>query len=240
MKTLLIVIIGIIVLAVLVEIGVVLFYLHKSSGLIKETKAFSRDTAADRSTCSEHILILGDSLGIGVGADIPEESIAGRVAADHKNACIKNISVSGAKVVDIKEQLKALGADEKFDMILLFGGGNDIVQLSKASDVHVDLQLLLLSLKKHSPNIIFTACGNVGLAPAFIFPLDIFYTSRSKEFLGQFRAISDMEGVYFVDLYHEKKEDPFEADPKKFYARDGFHPSTSGYGIWYEQIKRGF
>ena len=240
MKTILIIIAVIIVLAVIVEIGVILFYIHKSSGLIKESKSFSRNTVENGSVCSEHILILGDSLGVGVGAAIPEESIAGRVAADHKNTCIKNISVSGAKIANIKDQLEAIGADEKFDAILLFGGGNDIVQLSKLPDVLLQLQSLLLSLRKHSHKIIFTACGNVGLAPAFIFPLDVFYTGRAKEFLGQFKVISDMEGIYFVDLYHEKKEDPFEADPKKFYERDGFHPSSAGYEIWYEKIKRGF
>lgn len=240
MKTLLIVGIGIIVLAVLVEMGVLLFYLHKSSSLIKEAKVFNRDTAANGSKCSEHILILGDSLGVGVGATVPEESVAGRVAAEHINACIKNISVSGAKVGEIKDQLSVIGTDEKFDSILLFGGGNDVVQLTRLSDILPDLQHLLLSLKKHSQKIIFTTSGNIGLAPAFIFPLDIFYTRRAKEFLGEFRTMSKIEGVYFVDLYHEKKDDPFESDPNKFYARDRFHPSTAGYAVWYEQIKRGF
>src|SRR5277367_6022713 len=44
------------------------------------------------------VLILGDSTGVGVGASMPEESIAGLLAADYPQADVVNISESGARI----------------------------------------------------------------------------------------------------------------------------------------------
>jgi lysophospholipase L1-like esterase len=41
----------------------------------------------------------------------------------------------------------------------------------------------------------------------------------------------------FVDLFHERDNDPFLKDPDRFFAPDYLHPSNDGYGLWYDALK---
>ena len=75
------------------------------------------------------VLILGDSTGVGVGASLPEESIAGLLAADYPQADVVNISESGARIAEAIDQAKRCNAAAMhFDVAILHVGGNDIVR----------------------------------------------------------------------------------------------------------------
>lgn len=43
--------------------------------------------------------------------------------------------------------------------------------------------------------------------------------------------------VTYIDLYEERNKDEFLKDPKKYFAKDMFHPSSDGYGLWYKKFK---
>ena len=65
-------------------------------------RRFERRLSARRAA----MLILGDSTGVGVGATLPEESIAGLLAADYPDADIVNVAVSGTRVADAIAQVR--------------------------------------------------------------------------------------------------------------------------------------
>src|SRR3982751_910398 len=65
------------------------------------------------------VLVLGDSTGVGLGATHPEDSIAGRLGAEHPRARITNHAAIGARFEDIPAQLEAAqqsARTESFDL----------------------------------------------------------------------------------------------------------------------------
>ena len=219
---------------VLVFQGIRVYRLIKISKMLVETaKPFSHTP----STFSKKVLILGDSLGVGVGSLKQEDTIAGRLHADYPNVYIKNLSVSGYKIIDALNVINTLPDNEEFDVVLLQIGGNDIVKGMSLSNSNKNLKVLLDKAKSHSRKVIFLTSGSVGFAPIFPQPFDWFYDRKSKIYLDSFEKIAKEVGVTRIDLYASREDDPFLKNIDLYYAKDVFHPSGDGYGLWYEKIK---
>ncbi|MDP2819885.1 MAG: SGNH/GDSL hydrolase family protein [Polaromonas sp.] len=65
-------------------------------------------------------------------------SLAGLIARDHPSLKIVNRAKDGAKLADIARQLDMPG-DERFDAILVLGGGNDVIRLTPASSLEENI-----------------------------------------------------------------------------------------------------
>lgn len=183
------------------------------------------------------LLVVGDSTGVGTGADRPLDSIAGRIYRDFPFVEIINKSDDGAKIRDVLTQLNTI-ENEKFDIVLVQVGGNDILRFTDLDRLKDLITILLKAARQKSRNIIFISTGNVGLAPAFFPPLSWLYTYRTRQVRSVFMKVSQKLRVEYVDLFKEKKEDPFLTDPEKFYAVDFLHPGSEGYRLWYEELKK--
>jgi lysophospholipase L1-like esterase len=192
---------------------------------------------AQRPGASKSLLIVGDSTGVGTGSARPQDSIAGRMAAEFKDVNITNLSRNGAKVRDVYEQLQGTG-DRSFDVILIHAGANDILYFSPLKRIRESVRALLESARKKRTHVIFLSNGNLGRAPAFFPPLSWIYTSRARKVRQLFMDAAEEYGVEYVDLFREKGDDPFSADPDRFYARDFLHPGSEGYRYWYREIKK--
>ena len=191
---------------------------------------------AQRPGASKSLLIVGDSTGVGTGAARPQESIAGRIADEFKNVNITNLSRNGAMVRDVYEQLRGTG-ERSFDVILMHAGANDTLYFSPLERLRESVQILLETARTKGDHVIFLSNGNLGLAPAFFPPLSWIYTSRARKVRRLFMDVAAEYGVEYVDLFREKGDDPFSADPDRFYARDFLHPGSEGYRYWYREIK---
>ena len=51
-----------------------------------------------------------------------------------------------------------------------------------------------------------------------------------------YRRIAAEKGVAYVDLFHERADDPFRGE-HSFYGRDLLHLSEAGYGVWYADVR---
>jgi hypothetical protein len=87
---------------VLLEVAVFLRGVDRARRFAKAGQRFERRLSAKGAT----VLILGDSTGVGVGATLPEESIAGLLAADYPDADIVNVAVSGTRVAGAIAQVR--------------------------------------------------------------------------------------------------------------------------------------
>ena len=184
----------------------------------------------------KRILILGDSTGVGTGADDPADSIAGRIAREFPFVEIINTSADGARASDVLEQLNSR-EDRVFDMVLVQVGGNDILRFTDFKALRDTVAEIFQSAYRITPKVIFMSTGNVGSSPAFFPPLNWIYTDRTRTVRSIFLIISREKGVEYVDLFREKAEDPFQDDPKRYFAGDLLHPGSDGYGLWYEELK---
>ncbi len=184
----------------------------------------------------KRMLIVGDSTGVGTGADDPADSIAGRIAHDFPGIEIVNKSDDGARVSDVLEQLNSLD-DGIFDLVLVQAGGNDILRFTNLDTLKAALVDVLHQAFQVAPEVIFMSTGNVGSAPAFFPPIDWLYTERARKVRSLFLLVSREKGVDYVDLFREEADDPFLEDPKRYFAPDLLHPGSDGYGLWYEELR---
>jgi len=199
--------------------------------------AASMPYEVQRPEATQSLLIVGDSTGVGTGADTPENSIAGRIASDFTNTTIVNLSGNGAKVRDVCAQLQETGG-RTFDLVIVHAGANDVLYFSPIKTLRESVAIMLESARRKADHVIFLSSGNIGLAPAFFPPINWIYTCRTRKVRRILMESAAERGIEYVDLFREKGDDPFSVNPDLFYARDFLHPGSEGYRYWYEEIKK--
>lgn len=203
-----------------------------SQKLVVSTVAFEL-TSTDLTTT---VLVLGDSTAVGVGASSPEFSVPGFLASEVRATYLENRGVSGARVVDLAEQLQKTSLPS-YEYILIQIGGNDVVARHNPQVVAQELLTILEKLPPHK-KLIVQMCGDVGVAPLLPWYVRPYYTHKTLAFHDAFETtVTDFGGTY-VNLYLPKTQDPFAIRPEVYFSADGFHPSSTGYASWFEILKK--
>jgi lysophospholipase L1-like esterase len=185
---------------------------------------------------SKTLLILGDSTAVGVGVDKIEDSVPALLSDKLKVTYTENNSVSGAKVSDLKDQLQNIKL-KNYDYILIQIGGNDIVAREDVDKVGKGLGDLIQILPKDA-KVIVQMCGGVGVATLMPWFVRGYYTSLSLKYHTVFEKITKENGAVYINLYEDPKTDPFLKFPGIYLAKDGFHPSSSGYKLWFSKLEK--
>jgi lysophospholipase L1-like esterase len=184
------------------------------------------------------MLIVGDSTAVGTGAESPEDSIAGRIAADFPSTRIDNLGRNGALTRAVTEQLRSAPRD-RYDLVLIQIGGNDALRFTAADTLRKHIDAALDAATERGQHVGIMSTGRLGVAPALPWPLAPLLTWRSEIVRGVFMEAAAEHGARYVDLFVDPGHDnPFLEEPHKYHADDGLHPSSSGYGAWYAQLRR--
>ena len=205
-------------------------FIDIGKGLAAKAVPFERvDKNAESS-----ILIIGDSTVVGTGASDPTQSIAGRVGEVFPESSIVNMGTNGAKTVDLIPKLRDL--ESRYDLIMIHIGGNDVVRFTSYEQVKDSIEEVLRLAKTKSDRVTITSTGNVGTALLLPFGSRWIFEKRTRRVRDIFmKAARDLD-VTYIDLFREKKEDPFHQNPSVYYASDLFHPSNAGYDSWFIRI----
>lgn len=179
------------------------------------------------------LLIVGDSTAVGTGASLAAHSVAGLIARNHPRLRIVNRASDGARFADIARQLQG---DERFDAVLVLGGGNDVIRLTAQDALARDIARVAQRAAARAPLVVIMPPGNVGNAPFFMAPLSWLMARRSRAMHGLVQQAAASHGALYVSLYKEKADDPFAQRPDELNARDGLHPSDAGYRLWYDTL----
>lgn len=187
------------------------------------------------------ILFLGDSTAVGVGADDPRDSIAGRFAADFPDAHIINLGRNGQRVGDLAREFEP-GRHGQFSLVVIQIGGNDILQFTSFSAVARNIATVLEKARRVSDKVILLHTGNVGLVPFIPRHLGPLFTHRTRVVRRIFMAAAKKYGSLYVDLFKERSRNVFKNFAKKvrvrkLYAVDLLHPNGAGYGVWYRKLR---
>lgn len=217
--------------AVLATSGCAAWRIRQSVELARQSEPFEASPAHAVAT----LLVVGDSTAVGTGASTPADSLAGLIARDHTHLKIINRAEDGAKFADIARQLESVG-DQRFDAILVLGGGNDVIRLTRYPALEQDVARVAGLARTRANLVVIMPCGNVGSAPFFFAPLSWLMTRRSRALHGFVREAAKDNSALYVDLYKDKAEDPFARRPDELNARDGLHPSDAGYRLWYAEL----
>ena len=191
------------------------------------------------------ILVLGDSTGFGVGVTNKQDSVSGLLANYTKATYVENLSVSGAQIKDLENQFKNRklkdSLEDKYDIILIQIGGNDIMRFKDVNEQRKIYENFLKTLPSYKTLIAISA-GDVGDTTLFPFFIRPFHSSLSKEYHKMFSEVLDQQksinlNSYYINLsYIDKKTNPFLLYPEINLSPDGLHPSSAGYKLWFEKI----
>ncbi len=206
--------------------------LRVSRALVENTFPYERALAPD----APRALFLGDSTGVGVGADTPLDSLAGRFGTDYPEWTVENRSVSGKKTAQLLPILREL--PEHYEKVVVQIGGNDIVAFSEKKQLQKDITAVLEEAKRVGKEVFLLTAGNVGNAPLFPRPLAYIWTQRTLTVREIFKRTAKEMDVTYIDLYRDAANDPFASDPYRYHAKDLFHPSSDGYALWYATFKK--
>ncbi len=199
---------------------------NKSQGLIEKASAFTRGEGA------RSMLVLGDSTAVGVGAT-PETSVPGRLSL-YLDASVENYSVSGARVADVVAQIED-GKKEKYDVVLIQIGANDITHGTPPEDVRRDFGSILSKASSLSERVVVLTAGKVGDAPLIPWFARGHLNARTAKVRDVFMETTSRYQAVYVDIY--SRELNFEDDVPRFYASDQFHLSGDGYGEWFSIVR---
>ena len=194
----------------------------------------SRPFQAAPAKPTARLLLVGDSTAVGTGASTPEASVAGLIARHHPQTEIVNRAKVGARFADIVQQLDHPG---RFDIILILGGGNDVIRLTRARSLQASMRHALEMACAHADKVVLMPAGNVGNTPFFPPPWAWLMRWRSRRLHALARAAAASCSVIYVNGYKEKADDPFVRDARRLNARDGLHPSDDGYQLWFRELQ---
>ena len=180
------------------------------------------------------ILVLGDSTGVGIGADRPEESIAGLLADEFPDADIVNVSRSGARMADVVAQARLCSSSGlHFDVAFLHVGGNDILRSTPAQKLADDCEQLMAEMPRLSARTVWLGPPNLGIAPLFPWPFSWLMTTRSRAAAALFARSAGRHGVTFVDFSSREHEARLSRRRAPSFSVDGLHPNSSTYRYGY-------
>jgi lysophospholipase L1-like esterase len=182
------------------------------------------------------MLVLGDSLAVGVGAGRAQDTIAGLLAADFPRISILNQARCGTRTAGVTLQLEGVQRLRRAAAIWVSTGGNDILFNTPLPALQDHLRTTLRAARAASDTVVVTLTANIGLAPLFFWPLSRVLSDRTRRVRDLFRATCRSGGTQFVDFFQEAGADPFSREPRRYFGTDGLHPSADSYRHCYAQI----
>jgi lysophospholipase L1-like esterase len=202
----------------------------------KDLARASSPYEAHPATPGTTLLVVGDSTGVGTGAEDPADSVAGRLGADLPDARVDNLAVNGALTKDVLGQLERAPLP-RYDAIMVQVGGNDALRFTNLGELASDIDAVLDAALRRGDYVALMSTGDLGEAPAIPWPLDTVFSGRSRAIRDRFAKAAESHGADYVDLFAPAGDNPFARDPDRYYASDGLHLSGDGYGIWYDRLR---
>jgi lysophospholipase L1-like esterase len=178
------------------------------------------------------LLVLGDSTGAGVGVESLREGLAGNLAEGllaqlGRGVSWQVIARSGATTGQIREFFLLLASRQRYDVIFLTLGVNDVMQLRRKGAFQYDLEVIVRGLTLASPNAQIMLAGiprmeHFSSLPA---PLGTILGARAYRLNAAAHAVLEN----YPTVVHVP---PWPISLPGFFAADDFHPSALGYREW--------
>jgi lysophospholipase L1-like esterase len=220
----------------LLTAGCTVWRLGEARALAKASEPFQQQPAAPRL----HLLVVGDSTGVGTGASRPEFSVAGLLGSTYPHLAVDNRARDGAKFDEVPGQLARNGDAPAagYDVIVINAGGNDVIRGTDEDDLARAIDASFASARQRlapGGTVVVQPPGMVGHAPFFLPPVSALMNSRAEALHTAVRAAAARHGVHVVNMARPREEDPFVQRPE-LNASDGLHPSDAGYTVWRDEL----
>lgn len=180
-----------------------------------------------------HLVILGDSIAAGLGADLPRETLGARLARKLARATQRSVSLRtaarvGSESKDLPRQVEWLPADYRPDIAIIIVGGNDVTHRIPVSESIEHLGATITEMQRRGAEVIVGTCPDLGMLRQVPQPLRSLGSRASRQLANAQLATALAQGARAVSL--STVVGPFFiTNPEEMFSLDNFHPSSTGY-----------
>jgi lysophospholipase L1-like esterase len=179
------------------------------------------------------LLLLGDSIAAGLGADDPRRTLGGELARrlarrSRRAVRLHTAARVGAETSMLRAQLAALPPGYRPDVAVVVVGGNDVTHRVRTATSRAQLAEAIESLHALGAEVVVGTCPDLGTLRAIPQPLRGLGSLASRQLAAAQREVALSLGARAVSLA-EVVGPFFLAQPDQMFAIDRFHPSAAGY-----------
>jgi lysophospholipase L1-like esterase len=194
--------------------------------------------AADRTYKKKYgdaldLLVLGDSIAAGLGADTAKGTFGAQLAKRlakqvRRSVRLRTAAVVGSESSMLAAQLASLPRDYVADVAVVIVGGNDVTHRVRTSESARHLAEAVDALQSAGTAVVVGTCPDLGALTAVPQPLRAMAGLASRQLATAQRQVTTELGGIAVSL-GEVVGPFFVAQPDEMFSLDRFHPSSAGY-----------
>ena len=179
------------------------------------------------------LLVVGDSIAAGLGAELPKETLGARLAtrlakATHRTVRLRTVARVGSESSMLADQLATLPAAYRPDLAVIVVGGNDVTHRVPVSESVGHLEAAIAALRARGAEVVVGTCPDLGALRPVPQPLRALGSRASRQLATAQEAAAVAAGAHAVSLAHVVGPF-FITNPDEMFSLDRFHPSAAGY-----------
>jgi lysophospholipase L1-like esterase len=179
------------------------------------------------------LLLLGDSIAAGLGADRPKHTLGAQLAkrlakSARRTVRLRTAALVGSESSMLRAQLAGLPAGYHADVAVIVVGGNDVTHRVRPSESVRHLREAVETLVDAGSAVVVGTCPDLGALTAVPQPLRSLARLASRQLAAAQHDVVVGLGGHVVPLA-EVVGPFFLAQPDRMFAVDRFHPSSAGY-----------
>ncbi|GAA2930624.1 SGNH/GDSL hydrolase family protein [Microbacterium luteolum] len=179
------------------------------------------------------LLILGDSIAAGLGAERRKETLGGRLAKGtarrmRRPVRLHTAAIVGSESPDLPAQLDVLPEGYRPQVAVIVVGGNDVTHRLPPSLSAQHLHETIRRLREVGAEVVVGTCPDLGALRPVPQPLRRLASSMSRRLADIQAETARHAGAEPVDLRRAVGPMFFD-EPEAMFSLDRFHPSALGY-----------
>lgn len=179
------------------------------------------------------LLLAGDSIAAGLGAERPKDVLGARIAKGiagflHRPVQLRTVAAVGAESRDLARQLDRLPRGYAPDVAVIIVGGNDVTHRTPVLTAAAQLQDAVTRLRAIGAEVVVGTCPDLGALRPVPQPLRSIGGQASRQLARAQAAAAGRAGARVVSLRRAVGH-LFVANPDDMFSLDRFHPSALGY-----------
>lgn len=179
------------------------------------------------------LVMLGDSIAAGLGADLPKETLGARLATRLAKQVRRSVRLTTAARVGsessmLAEQIASLPIGLRPDVAVIVVGGNDVTHRVPLAESVRHLEQAIAALHERGAAVVVGSCPDLGALRPVPQPLRALGSRASRQLAQAQEAAAVRSGAHAVSLAHVVGPF-FITNPDEMFSLDRFHPSALGY-----------
>ena len=180
-----------------------------------------------------HLLVLGDSIAAGLGAERPKDTLGARLARGlakelQRPVSLRTAAVVGSETSALAGQLDGLPEGYRADVAVIVVGGNDVTHRVPTATSAAQLEEVVVRLLERGTEVVVGTCPDLGALRPVPQPLRSLGSRMSRQLAAAQAEVAVRNGAHAVSL--ASVVGPFFiTNPDEMFSLDRFHPSALGY-----------